>query len=198
MSTKLSFFAEVVESSPQSWKSQCWQWDQPPIFGSLVVVDCQKNLSYGVVHHIYTGSDDPSRSVFAYQKTLEELQREQPQVFMFLKTVFTALTVGYTQDQRICYTYAPLAASLHAFVRPATAEEYQLFFKRPDYLPILFGQAHQLGNLDELLLAMIRVARQHGGLDEGGLQQFIETFSLLGNNDYRRLKMFLQRVEQVV
>jgi len=193
---KSSYFAEVIDSSLQSWKSQCWDLENSPAFGSFIAVDLGDKVVYGVVQQVFTGSDDPVRSVYAYKKTDEELRNEHPQIFQFLKTVFTTIVLGYKQDEIILQTLASHPVLLHTFVRSATSEECRRFLSEPYYLHILFNQEHQLGNFDELLLAMLAQIRKMQVLEQKSLEAFIEQFSLLTGGDYRRLKLFLQRVEQ--
>lgn len=189
-------FAEVIESSLQGFVAQSWDLDKVPTFGSLVTLAAKKRMFFGVVHQIETGSMDPARHPFAYQKTEEELRREQPQIFEFLKTTFSCLIVGYTNSQgKICYLLAPEPVTMHAFVSPSDPVLSRQFFKSTLYLHGLFGLAHTLINLDELLLAILAHQTSQGILTQAHLIAFTSTFSLLTGNDYRRLKLFLQRVE---
>jgi hypothetical protein len=188
-------FAEVIESSLIGWLAQSWQWDSFPAFGSLVVIENNKRLLFGIVHQIKTGSMDPVRYPFAYQKTEEELLREQPQIFEFLKTTFSCLTLGYKQQHKIFYQLAPEPPKIHSFVSLASHDSIQEFFSDEHYLHVLFGLSNQLFNLDELLLALLKNLYDHKILTTPKVQQFVQTFSLLAGNDYRRLKLFLQRVQ---
>ena len=88
-------FAEIIESSLQTFLGQCWAWNKMPQFGSLVVVENGLKPIFGVVYQIQTGSMDPVRYPFPYQKTHEELLAQQPQIFEFLKTTFSCLSLGY-------------------------------------------------------------------------------------------------------
>jgi len=189
-------FAEIIESSLQNFIAQSWVWNTYPTFGSLVTIEHVKRTLFGVVYQIKTGSMDPTRYPFPYQKTEQELLREQPQIFEFLKTTFTCQVLGYQEKGKIYYLLAPEPPNIHAFVGHATKEQNQLFLAHDAYLHLLFGA--QLNNLDELLLAMLKNQTALGILGEGKLEHFIESFSLLTGNDYRRLKLFLQRVEKVV
>ena len=80
-------FAEVIESSLGVFTAQCWQWDYFPEFGSLVQVKSGGDRILGVVIQVQTGSMDPMRYPFPYQKTEDELRKEQPQIFEFLKII---------------------------------------------------------------------------------------------------------------
>ncbi len=190
-------FAEVIESSLTGWLAQSWQWDNFPSFGSLVCVENKKRILFGIVHQIQTGSMDPVRYPFAYQKTEEELLKEQPQIFEFLKTTFSCLIIGYREKGKIIYQLAPEPPKIHAFVSGVQSDLCKEFFCRDNYLHLLFGLSNQLFNLDELLLALIKNLADIKILSEKKLEQIIDSFSLLTGNDYRRLKLFLQRIEHI-
>lgn len=191
-------FAEVIESSLTHWLAQSWQWDHFPTFGSLVTVKTHHRTTFGIVHQIQTGSMDPVRYPFAYQKTEEELLKEQPQIFEFLKTTFSCLVLGYQENASLIYQLAPEPAKIHAFVSRASAEQCKAFFSHEQYLHVLFGLSSQVFNLDELLLAVLKQQTDLGLINEQSVAEFMQTFSLLTGNDYRRTKLFLQRVEQFV
>jgi len=195
-------FAEIIESSLQDWKAQCWQWDKFPSFGSIVTIQSNNKIIYGIVHQVQMGSMDSSRYPFAYQKTEDELLREQPQIFEFLKTTFSCITIGYKHKSKIYYLLSPTPPKIHSFVRYASQSEARQFFASTNYLHLLFGLSGQIFNLEELLLAMINYQVTLNIFSPETIQEkinnFIETFSLLAGNDYRRLKLFLQRVEPLL
>jgi hypothetical protein len=168
-------FAEVIQSSITSSTIQCWQWNIIPELGSLITIQTKKQLYFGIINMIQLGSADPSRQAYAYQKTEEELQAEQPQVFEFLQTTCT---------------YLP--PNIHSFVSLATAEHYQLFFETEMYLPLLLQQ--QIIPQEELLLAVLRKRAANQALTKKSLLQCIDLFAY-HCNDYRKLRLFLQRIE---
>lgn len=188
-------FAEIIESSLTGWLAQTWQWDDFPTFGSLVTVKGKKRILFGIVHQIQTGSMDPVRYPFAYQKTEEELLAEQPQIFEFLKTTFSCLILGYKEQSSIMYQFAPEPPKIHAFIEPIADDIYKEFFYSHRYLHVLFGLSHQLANLDELLLAILKHLHDYNLLTQEKIEHFIDAYLLLNGNDYRRLKLFLQRTQ---
>lgn len=191
-------FAEVIESSLHGWLAQSWQWDDFPQFGSIVIIETKKRRLFGIVYQIRTGSMDPIRYPFPYQKTEEELLKEQPQIFEFLKTTFSCLTLGYQEKGKISYLLAPEPAKIHSFVGTIQKDIAKQFFYSNNYLHLLFGFASQIGNLDELLLAIVNHLSNLDILSEEKLNRFMQAYSLLTGNDYRRIKLFLQRAEQIV
>jgi hypothetical protein len=191
-------FAEVIESSLHTFLSQTWQWNLVPQFGSLVTVVSSKRTVFGIVHQINTGSSDPVRQPFPYKKTHEELQQEQPQIFEFLKTTFSCITLGYKEKGPICSILPPEPVHIHSFIEHPNSELQKEFFSQQNYLHLLFGLSHQVFNIDELLLALLKQQQDLGILSDATLHSFIEIFSLLSGNDYRRLKLFLSRTQSLI
>ncbi|HEV2601171.1 MAG TPA: hypothetical protein VGT41_02635 [Candidatus Babeliales bacterium] len=191
-------FAEVIESELHSFLGQSWQWDTFPPFGSIVAIPAAQRTLFGIVYQIKTGSMDPVRYPFAYKKTEQELRDEQPQIFEFLKTSFSCLVVGYQEKGIMYYTIAPQPAKIHAFIEPISADLTRQFFASNRYLDLIFSLSNHIFNLDELLLATLKHQADLGILSEPKLSSFIESFSLHTGNDYRKLKLFLQRVEPLV
>jgi len=191
-------FAEVIQSSLSGFMAQSWEWNTHPAFGSLLLVQTKKRTLFGLVHQIETGSLEANRYPFAYQKTHEELMAEQPQIFEFLQTNFSCIIAGYQEKGSIKYLLAPEPAPIHAFVAHAPQAICKQFFASHKYLHLLFGQASHITNFDELLLAVLAQQQQLGILKIEKITDFAHTFSLLTGNDYRRLKLFLQRAQQLI
>jgi len=191
-------FAEVIESSLQNWLAQSWQWNYFPPFGTLVYIKQKERILFGIVHQVQTGSMDPMRYPFPYQKTEEELLREQPQIFEFLKTTFSCLTIGYQEKSTIIYQLAPEPPKIHTFVSHVDIDMCKQFFAQDAYLHCLFGLSHQIFNMDELLLALLKQQATLHILNQSKIEQFTQMYALLTGNDYRRLKLFLQRVESII
>lgn len=192
-------FAEIIESSLRTWKAQCWQWDQYASFGSLVTIETNQTgrTLFGIVYDIQTGSNDSSRTPFAYKKTEKELRLEQPQIFDFLRSTVTCITIGFLENNKIFYQLAPEPPKIHAFVTPATPKQYSQFFSSTAYLPLLF-QAPEIISLDDLLLALLHEQSKQKLLTEEKLRDLIETLTLLTANDYRRIKILLERAQLLI
>lgn len=190
-------FAEIIESSLQIFTGQCWAWDKTPQFGSLVIVENGLNQIFGLVYHIQTGSMEPGRYPFPYQKTHQELLTEQPQIFEFLKTSFSCLALGYQDKDKIHYLMPPEPPKIHSFLTIASPEQYRFFFAQNRYLPLIFGFSGPI-NTDELLLALLKGQNDQKSLKNESLNDFIHTYSLLTGSDYRRLKLFLSRAEKII
>ena len=202
MNTKTNsnlYFSEITQSSLHTWKAQCWKWNDFPTFGGLVTTTHNDITTYGIITSIHTGSLDPIRQPVAYQKTEEELLHEQPQIFQFLTTTFQCITVGFCQNSPIFYQLPPHPPKIHSFVGNAQRSEYEKFFSSDQFLHSLFNHSAHIGtSLDELLLAIIRHIAQENLLTSALLVQFIESFSMLNKNDYKKLKVFTNRIEYLL
>ena len=195
MNANKEHFAEIIESSLHGWTAQSWQWDNFPIFGSIVSVEAAHRTLFGLVYQVHTGSTDPIHSPFPYKKTEEELLRDHPQIFEFLKTTFNCLIIGYEEKEKIYYLLAPEPSKIHAFVKHVEVPKIRRFFSSAHYLHLIFSLSNQVSNMDELLLAILYQLEQLKILDEAKLTDFIDFYSLSIGNDYRRLKIFLKRIE---
>lgn len=193
------FFAEIIESNLNEFTAQCWKWDDFAKFGSLVQVESEKHIVLGCVTQVQTGSLDPIRQPFPYQKTEAELLVEQPQIFEFLKTIFTVQILGYIDknQNKTYYLLPPTPCKIHSFVKECPADTVTNFFKESLYLHILFKFLSQNLNFDELLLTILTRLYDQNILTQPLLDDFYQTLSLLTGNDYRRLKLFLRRVEKI-
>lgn len=197
----MTSFAEIIESSLSKFKAQTWKWDNFPEYGSLITITNNATKIFAIVYNIETGSIDPTRTPFAYQKTEEELLKEQPHIFEFLTTNFSCLSLGYSENidtSNIIYQIAPKPPKIHSFVSYATKAEVKLFFSNPQFLQLIFNYKNQLGSIDELLLAILKKLTDNDMLNYYQLSNFIETINILTGNDYRLLKLFLQRVQPII
>lgn len=187
-------FAEVIESSLHSFKAQSWQWDRFPTYGSFVTITQSSHTYIGLVYDIATGSMDPTRYPFPFQKTEEELKKEQPQIFEFLKTTFCTITLGYYHKGVMTYAAPPHPAKMHAFIAPITIEMQREFLTKPYYLHRIFSLSNHIANVDDVLIAMLSEQHRTTPLSASFINTFMHTYCLLTGNEYRRIKLFLQRI----
>lgn len=190
-------FAEILESSITTWQAQSWQWNAIPEFGSLVTATSNGRTTFGIIYDIKTGPIDPIRQPVAYQKTEEELLKEQPQIFEFLTTSFSCIAIGYIENGKIFYNLPPQPPKMHTFINHATTEQYEQCFAHEQFLHLLFNSTLPL-NLQELLLAIIKHQLTRKTLTKKRLNSFIESFFMLNKNNYLQTKMFLSRLQQLL
>ncbi|MCF7799460.1 hypothetical protein K9L05_04515 [Candidatus Babeliales bacterium] len=191
------YFAEVIDSNISGFLAQSWEWNFFPEFGSLVQVENKKQIILGIVTQIQTGSMDPMRYPFAYKKTEEELINEQPQIFEFLKTTFKVQITGYLEENKFFYALPSKPCQIHAFISKVDPQTEISFLKNPDFMYLLFSFSNQIDNLDETLIAILNHLKNKNILKSDKISDFCKTFSLLTGNDYRRLKLFLKRIQNL-
>ncbi|MFA5074587.1 MAG: HAS-barrel domain-containing protein [Candidatus Babeliales bacterium] len=191
------YFAEVIDSNISSFLAQSWEWNFFPEFGSLLQVDTKEQTIFGIVTQIQTGSMDPMRYPFAYKKTEEELRAEQPQIFEFLKTTFKVQITGYLKENKIFYALPSKPCQIHAFISKIDTQTEISFFKNANFMYLLFSFSNQIDNLDEILIAILNHLKNKNILDNEKFDCFCKTFSFLTGNDYRRLKLFLKRIQNL-
>ncbi|MGB8467465.1 MAG: hypothetical protein WCE21_00520 [Candidatus Babeliales bacterium] len=188
-------YAEIVESSLHLWKAQMWQWDQAPPFGSIVTIEQHDCQLMGIVTYIETGTVDGKRAPFVYQKTEQELKKEQPHIFTFLNTTISCLPLGFIKQNEPWHQIPSQPPKIHAFVSPATPAQLNLFFAQTTYLAILFQAVSSQTPIDELILALTAQLKPYNVFTPDYTERFIDMFCLLCGNDYRRLKLFLHRFQ---
>ncbi len=191
-------FAEIIESSLSTWRAQCWDWEVIPAHGSLLTVTSGSRTIFGLVHASTTGSHDQQRTVYAYKKSEELLKQEHPHIFEFLTSTFECITLGYLEGTAMRYQIAPTPPKIHAFVTAPDEAHLRLFFSQEQYLHTLFAHEDQLFSLDDLLLALLEELGRSNSLTPERFKRFMQTFSLLTANDYRRFKLFLQRAQPLL
>jgi len=192
-------FGEVIQSSLSSINVQSWQWNTMPRFGSLLVTQQGDIKIYAIVAHLQTGSNDPGRMPYAYQKTEEELQRDQPQIFALLQTMTTGIILGYERHGQMLYQLPPVIANIHAFVSEADDTDVLRFISKTQYLHLLQNQSlTQRISSDELILAFIAELLERNLLSTRYLHDIVHTIAAINRSDYRSLKLLLKRVQSLI
>lgn len=215
---KNDFFAEIIESHLDYFTAQTWNPTILPKFGSLVETKGNNKTIYGIVTSIETGSMDPMHYPFTYKKTEDELKKEQPQIYEFLKTTFNVQVTGFSENlaeehttiktlnlsenetikarkSTIQYQMIPTPPKIHSFVKNCNDITEKQFFSNPDFLSLLFNI--QINNQDDLLFAILKNLKNKNLVTKKYLQSFCNNFSLLNGNDYKRLKLFLRKVQSI-
>ncbi len=192
-----SFVGEVIESSLSLATGQCWKWNNLPTFASLVQMENNNQRIFGCVTDIRTESIDPSRKPFAYQKTEEELLEQQPQIFELLKSTFTVQIIGYQESTTkiLFFQVPPQPCKIHSFIKPVDAETFTEIVSRPESLSLLFSFCDNPTRLEELLLALLCTMHKKNLLTKDFFRSFYENFAILNNNNYKRVKVFFERLE---
>lgn len=200
MQAQLNSFAEILTSSLDNYTAHCWDQKKIPSLGELVsVIDRDTNQHIlGCVVQIERGTTEQGRMPFAYGKTIDELLQEQPQIFAFLTTIITVTILGYENQNTggIVYALPAQPSSLHSFVHFCSSTFENKFFSNPLFLPLLFKKTTI--EIDEILIGIIRrLISQNPEFNQRSFQELYHMFSFLIGSDYRRLKLFLRRIEQM-
>lgn len=190
-----NYFGEIVVSSLTSWTIQCWDLEGYPNFGSLIQADYNGNQNFGIVCDIQTGPKDANRTPFSFGKTIEQLKQEQPHIFQLLHSMVTCIPIGYFQEDAVIREIPKRPAPIHTFTKICPPHTMKKFFDNASWVNTFFSLAGKNPLFDELLVATIRQAYENKSLDKGGLHNIVDVFSLLTHDDYRKLKIFLQRIE---
>lgn len=188
-------FAEVIESSLHQFQAQSWQHDQLPTYGALLQAQHAQGAIIGLVYQVETGSMDGNRYPFPFQKSQEQLKKEQPQIFEFLRSTFSCITLACASKGEIKVGAPALPAPMHAFVSPIATELRARLCASPKLLPRIFTLSTYIENIDELLIAFLEQNIQMRD-SSATYQRFLQEYSLLIGNDYRRLKLFADRLMQ--
>jgi hypothetical protein len=186
-------FAEIVSSSLHEWRAECWNWECMPSFGMPVVIESSSHLLFGIVHLLETTSLDPHRTATAYQLPLEELKREQPHIFLLLKTYFNCIHIGYKEGGYMHYNLAPQPPLLHSFVRKPTQQEEQLLFSSPMLLAMLFQRRAHILHFDELLVSLLSYGIRAHLI---ALKPFLAVINTHYGHEHFKVRLLLQRIDQ--
>jgi hypothetical protein len=191
-------FGEIIASGLTSWTVQAWQLEDYPPFGAIIKTIYDGNKHFGVICDIKTGPKDTGRIPFAFGKTIQELKQEQPHIFQLLHTTVTAIPLSYSHNQNYIYEIPKHPAPIHAFAQACSQHELQEFFSSSQWVITFFNLAQQIPLFDELLIAILRNAHAQQALTTKTIQEIIDMFCLLTHDDYRKLKIFLQRIEAFI
>lgn len=192
-----SFVGEVIESSLSLTIGQCWKWNNLPTFASLVEMENNNQRIFGCVSDIRTESTDPSRKPFAYQKTEDELLAQQPQIFELLKSTFSVQIIGFqdTTTKNLFFQVPPQPCKIHSFIKPVDETTFAAIVSHPESLSLLFSFCDNPTRLEELLLALLCTMHKRNLLTKDFFRSFYENFAILNNNNYKRVKVFFERLE---
>jgi len=191
----MTHLGEVLESSTPRFTAQARELAGAPAFGSVVRIDNGESSYYAVVSAANTGSIEPNRRPGAYGLNREQLEKNQPQIFELLKTDFSGILIGYSENG-LYYGYLPPSpAQIHSFVYSCAEAEIRQIADNANYLRQLCTA--NLEGADELVAATLRfVARTFPDPGNYLITSGRELLRIL-RDDYDRLKSILARVGSV-
>ena len=187
---------EVIEASTTEFVAQCYELYQSPPLGSLVKTKDLPVELYGIVYYATTASLEPGRRPIARGKdeaSEEEVYRSSPQLLKLLRTEFSALVVGYRENERLYHYLPPKPARIHGFVHQCSPDEVREFGQSFDFLNILVG-THLPVSVEELTSASLRQMSQVFEDPRAFLVAAGKELAILLGGDFNRLKAILGRI----
>ena len=126
------------------------------------------------------------------QTNEEDVYKSNPQLAHLLRTDFSAVIVGHSEDKRILYHLPPVPPHIYASVTVCGMEEVRLFTANPVFIRSLATSTH-IPALEEVVAACLRyVAHVHEDRI-GFLTQVGNQLAWLFPGDFHRVETILQR-----
>ena len=165
---------------------------QPIHFGQLLKVQTPSHGSiYAIASYIEHSALDSSRQIVPLGKTQDELQREMPQVFELIQTVFHAIHVGYDDHGTLSQGLPLHPPHLHNFVYLTSENEKKAFFEHsPVFIRLIMN--NQTVQPDELIVAFLRYHKTF--LQSDTIIKIGKELSYFFGDDHRRLESLLERI----
>ncbi|MEX0998834.1 MAG: hypothetical protein WD000_02580 [Thermodesulfobacteriota bacterium] len=187
----MEHIGEVIESSTKGYVAQSPKVGQSPTFGTFVKTDSTP-VVYGLVYEIITQSSEPGRKPAAYDMSIDELKREQPQIFELLKTEFHVLTIAHAQSKEIKFTLSPLPPPIHSFVLECTDKEKKELSEQDFFLRTIMSSSNV--PLDDLIISSLSNASKIRKNDDEYIVRMGKSLSRYFKDDYERLSSILRRI----
>ena len=94
-------------------------------------------------------------------------------------------------------SFPPEPPHIHEFIYPLSDKEIMAIVDKKHFLMSVFSMQQQLINIDELLLACIRFVHKQKKMPSSYYISLLETYAVLVGNEYRRIKLFASRLEEI-
>jgi len=187
---------EVIEASTTDFVAQCYELYQSPPLGSLVKTTDLPVEIYSIVYGATTASLEPGRRPIARGKdeaSEEEIYKSSPQLLQLLRSEFSALVVGYRENEKLYHYLPPKPARIHGFVHLCSPGEVKEFSQSFDFLNILIN-THLPVPADELIAACLRQMSQVYENPNPFLVAAGKELAILLSGDFNQLKAILGRI----
>ena len=188
---------EVIEASTTDFVAQCYELYQSPPLGSLVKTTDLPVELYGIVYNATTTSLEPGRRPIARGKdeaSEEEIYKSSPQLLQLLRSEFSALVVGYKENEKLYHYLPPKPARIHGFVHLCPPAEVKEFSQSFDFLNILIN-THLSVPADELIAACLRQMSQVHEDPHTFLVAAGKELAVLLSGDLNQFKAILGRIK---
>lgn len=187
----MSHVGEVVESSTRGFIARSQRVGESPSFGCFLKTD-SKPVVYGIVCEIITESKEPGRKPQTYGMSIDELRREQPQIFELLKTEFHVLTIAHSENERMRFSLPPLPPPIHSFVYECTKEEVEKLSSEDFFLRTIISSPHV--PVDDLVISSLHYAKGVRESDRDYIVRMGKSLARFFKDDYERLSSVLKRL----
>lgn len=187
----MKHIGEVIESTTKNYVAQSPGVGESPSFGTFVKTDSNP-VVYGLVYEIITQSSEPGRKPAAYDMSIDELKREQPQIFELLKTEFHVLTVAHAQSKEIKFTLSPLPPPIHSFIYECTDKETIELSEQDFFLRTIMSSSSV--PLDALIISSLSNANKIRQNGDEYIVRMGKSLSRYFKDDYERLSSILRRI----
>ena len=187
---------EVIEASTTDFVAQCYELYQSPPLGSLVKTSGESVEMYGIVSNATTASIEPGRRPIARGKdeaSEEEVYRSSPQLLKLLRTEFSALVVGYRENEELFRYLPPRPARIHSFVYQCRPEEIKEFSQSFEFLNILVNTRVPV-SVEEIVAASLRQMSQVAEEPHDFLVAAGKELAILLGGEFNRLKAILGKI----
>ncbi|HEX3037019.1 MAG TPA: HAS-barrel domain-containing protein [Thermodesulfobacteriota bacterium] len=182
---------EVIESSTRGFVARSQNVGESPHFGYFVKTKGEP-VVYGVVYEILTESKEPGRKPTTYGMSIEELRREQPQIFELLKTEFHALIIAYSEQGKTRFSLPPLPPPIYSFVYECEKEEIERLTSQDFFLRSIISSPNI--PVDDLIIASLRYAQDSREFDKDYIVRMGKSLARIFKDDYERLSSVLRRI----
>ncbi len=187
---------EVIETGTGDFVAQCYELYQSPPLGSLVKTADESVEQYGIVYNVTTASIEPGRRPIARGKdevSEEAVYSSSPQLLKLLRTEFSALVVGYRENQKLFHHLPSRPSRIHSFVYQCQPEEMQKFSRSFNFLSMLVGARLEVP-VEEVIAASLRRMSQVQENPHAFLVAAGKELAVLLGGEFNRLKTILSRL----
>ena len=188
---------EIIEASTTEFVAQCYELYQSPPLGSLVKTTDLPVELYGIVSYATTASLEPGRRPIARGKdeaSEEAIYRSSPQLAKLLRTEFTALVVGYRDNEKLYHYLPPKPARIHSFVYLCSPGEVREFSQSFSFLNLLLN-THLPVSAEEITSASLRQMSQVYEDPRAFLVAAGKELAILLGGEFNRLRAILERIK---
>ena len=189
---------EIIEASTTDFVAQCYELHQSPPLGSLVKTTDLPMELYGIVCNATTNSLELGRRPIARgqdEANEEAIYRSSPQLLKLLRTEFSALVVGYRENEKLFHYLPPKPARIHSFAYQCSSDEIREFGQSFNFLSILLN-THLTVSVEEITSALLRQMSKAYEDPHAFLVAAGKELAILLSGEFNRLKAILGRMKE--